>query len=472
MATVWKKVLMEGSAIDINDVVGVTAMEKGQILRGDDNGDVENIDVTSNRMIFGGSSDDALLCSFGNVSDGEGEVLPSLTGEDGSNLTGTVTFTVSDAAIGTAKLVDDAVTLAKIAHGGSAGVMIYDTATGVPTFLDASGSANKVLKVNGAGDSLTFEDAASATSVSITDSDSGPDTTRRRIMHGGTTTAGDEATQTVFGDTEFTYKNQEQINGADFSGWNGTYTVNDINNSYEGADTDSALQLPATAGISATLVGTARASMYIKANSVDSGVSNDAFYDVAFMKNSNVTGFSHVGYSSSGTGLKYNPKEQTLKVQNLIVDGNQTTINSTNLAVEDQTIRLGIGATETTDVTSGAADGTGIIVNIGRHGVDVGDEDGVTTQNAENTLPRIVWENGQDSTKSVLGWKMAFKGAGADSSLGTSSTYGIGVMHTDSAVATTALGADLNDATLNIGIGAMALVDYDGTPELYIQTAV
>lgn len=463
---------MEGSAINVNDIVGVTDLEKGQLLRGSDDNQVEEIDVTSNNMIFGGSSNDALLCSFGEVADGAGEVLPSLSSEDSSNLTGTVTFTVSDNAIGTDKIDADAVTLDKVAHGAAAGVMIYHTASGVPTFLDASDSANKVLKVNGAGTSLTFEDAASATSVSITDSDSGPDTTRRRLLHGGTTNTGDEATQTVFGDTEFTYKNQETINTSHFVDWAGSYVVNNLSLPHEAADTDSALQLPATAGISATLVGTARASMYIKANSVSSAGTNDAFYDIPFMKDTGITGFSHVGYASSGSGIKYNPKEETLRVTNLMVDGTQTTINSTNLAVEDQTIRLGIGATETTDVNSAAADGTGIVVNIGRHGVDVGDEDGVTTQNAENTLPRIVWENGQDSTKSVLGWKMAFKGSGADSALGTSSTYGIGVMHTDNAVATTALGSDLNNATLNIGIGAMALVDFDGTPELYIQTAV
>jgi len=462
---------MEGSAINVNDVVGVTDLQKGQILRGSAANEIEEIDVTSNNMIFGGSSGDALLCSFGTSADGAGEVLPALSGEDASSLTGTVTFTVSDNAIGTAKIDNDAVTLAKVAHGSNAGVMIYDGVSGIPTFLSAADSANKVLKVNGAGTTLTFEDAASATSVSITDSDSGPDTTRRRIMHGGTTSAGDEATQTVFGDTEFTYKNQETINTADFTDWAGTYVSNNITLPYEGSDTDSALQLPATAGISGTLVGTARAAMYVKASGVAATGTNDDFYDVPFMKDTGITGFSHVGYASSGSGFKYNPKEKTLRVQNLIVDGDQTTINSTNLAVEDKTIRLGIGATETTDVTSAAADGAGFVVNIGRYGVDVGDEDGVTNQNNENALPRIVWENGQDSTKSVLGWKMAFKGSGADSSLAASSTYGIGVMHTDNGLVGSVLGDDLDDASLSIGVGAMALVDYDGEPALYIQTS-
>lgn len=470
MATVWKKVLIEGSAINVNDIVGVTDLQKGQILRGSGANEIEEIDVTSNNMIFGGSSGDALLCSFGTVGDGAGEVLPALSSEDGANLTGTVTFTVSDAAIGTNKIVDNAVTLDKTAHGAAAGVMIYDTADGIPTFLTAADSANKVLKVNGDGTTLTFADAESATSVSITDADD-VSLVRRRIMHGGTTAAGDQDTQTVFGDTEFTYKNQEQINGARFSQWNGTYDANNINLPYEGADTESALQLPATAGISGTLVGTARASMYVRANPVDAGASNDDFYDVAFMKDSGVSGFSHVGYASSGTGLKYNPKEKTLKVTNLIVDGDQTTINTSNLAVEDKTVRLGIGDTETTDVTSAAADGAGVIVNIGRYGVDVNDEDGVTKQNAENTLPRIVWENGTTSTKSVLGWKVAFKGTGSDSSLAASTPYGVGVMHTDNGNVDTVLGSDLDNADLSIGVGAMALVDYDGTPALYIQTS-
>ena len=99
----------------------------------------------------------------------------------------------------------------------------------------------------------------------------------------------------------------------------------------------------------------------------------------------------------------------------------------------------------------------------------------MTASNVEGDLPRVIWENGagtQASSNSVLGWKAAYKGAGADTALGSSTAHGIGVMHVTDQTAATALGSDLNDATFSIGIGAMALVDYDTEPALYIQTAL
>jgi len=473
MATVWKKVLMEGSAIDINDVTGVTSMEKGQILRGDANNDVENIDVSANNIIFGSSNNDALLCSFGTATAGSGGVSVSLTDQDDDALTGTVTFTVDNNAIGTAKIQDNAVTLAKIAHQANAGVMVYDGAGGDPTFLSASGQGNKILKVDSDGEGFTFADASSATSLSVTDSDTSPDTARRRILIAGTTTAGDLTTQEVFGDTEFTYKNGQTLDTSKLLDWNGAYVSNNVTNIYEGADDDAAFITPATAGISGTLLGLARGSMIVKANSIAASGTNDAFYSVGFLKASSAdSSFYHTGVQSD---FVYNPKEKALKVPNLIVTGTQTTINTNNLQVEDQTIRLGVGAAEGTVVSSAVASGGGIVINIGAAGFDAGDEDGVTAQNVEGDLPRVIWDNGagtQVSSNSVLGWKAAYKGAGADSALGASTAYGIGVMHVTDQTAVTALGADLNDADLSIGVGAMALVDYDGTPSLYIQTAL
>ena len=464
---------MEGSAIDINDIVGVGTMEKGQILRGNADGDVENIDVTANNIVFGSSNNDALLCSFGSASEGAGGVSPSLTNQDDDALTGTVTFTVDNAAIGEAKIQDNAVSLDKIKHQANAGVMVYNGATGTPTFLSADGEDNKVLQVNSDGSGFIFADGASATSLSVTDSDTTPDATRRRILIAGTTSAGDLTTQEVFGDTEFSYKNGQTLDTTKLPDWNGSYEVSNVNNMYEGADNDAAFITPATAGISGTLLGLARGSMVVKANEVPATATHDAFYSVGFLKGSAAdSSFHHTGYQ---TDFVYNPKEKALKVPNLIVTGTQTTINTANLQVEDQTIRLGVGAGEGTVVSSATASGGGIVVNIGAAGFDAGDEDGVTAENAESTLPRFIWDNGagtQVSSNSVLGWKAAYKGTGTDSNLADSTAYGVGVMHVTDQTAATALGADLSDATLSIGIGALALVDYDSEPALYIQTAL
>lgn len=468
MATVWKKVLMEGSAININDVVGVTNLEKGQILRGDAANSVEEIDVTSGNILFGSTNNDALLCSFGTATAGNGGVSVTLTDQNDDALTGLVTFTVDDDAIGTAKIKDDAVTIGKLGHQANAGVLVYNTADGVPTFLSASGQGNKILKVNSDGLGFTFADASSATSVSITDSDTTPDTTRRRILHGGTTTPGDLTTQEVFGDTEFTYKNQQLLNTNLFTDWNGQYLSNYITSLHSDTSSDAAMITPANAGIAGNLIGTARGAMYVFSNTENA---DDTFYPLSFLKEK-ANGFHHSGHSAN---ITYNPKEQSLKVPNLIVTGTQTTINTTNLQVEDQTIRLGIGSSETDVISSSDASGGGIVINIGAAGFDAGDEDGVTAQNVEGDLPRVIWDNGagtQVSSNSVLGWKAAYKGAGGDTALGSSTAYGIGVMHVTDQTAATALGADLDNATFSIGVGAMALVDYDGEPGLYIQTAI
>jgi len=470
MATVWKKVLMEGSAININDVVGVTDLEKGQLLRGNAANSVEEIDVTSGNIIFGSTNNDALLCSFGTANPGNGGVSVTLTNQNDDALTGVVTFTVDNDAISTAKIQDNAVTLGKLAHQANAGILVYDGAGGEPSFLSASGEGNKILKVDSDGLGFSFADGSSATSVSVTDSDSTPDTARRRILHAGTTTAGDEPLQTVFGDTEFTYKNQQALNTSYFTDWTGSYAVSNVSDLYAGGDLDAAMITPQNAGIAGNLLGTARGAMYVRADAI--AATDDSFYSLGFLKNKSGTEFYHTGFQSD---LSYNPKEKALKVPNLIVTGQQTTINTANLQVEDKTIRLGIGTSESSVITSSVASGGGIVINIGAAGFDAGDEDGVTAQNAEGNLPRVIWDNGagdQASSNSVLGWKAAYKGSGADTALGASTAYGIGVMHVTDQTAATALGADLNNATFSIGVGAMALVDYDNEPALYIQTAI
>ena len=125
--------------------------------------------------------------------------------------------------------------------------------------------------------------------------------------------------------------------------------------------------------------------------------------------------FHHTGYQ---TDFVYNPKEKALKVPNLIVTGTQTTINTANLQVEDRLLDLALVLGGNCCHTALQPLRGGIVVNIGATGFDAGDEDGVTAENAESTLPRFIWDNGfhklPELSNSVLGWKAAYKGTGTD----------------------------------------------------------
>ena len=129
--------------------------------------------------------------------------------------------------------------------------------------------------------------------------------TRRRILHGGTTTSGDLTTQEVFGDTEFTYKNQQLLNTAAFDDWTNSYSSSNITDLYLGSDTSAAMITPANAGIAGNLLGTARGAMYVRADEIQN--TDDSFYSLGFLKNKPGTEFYHTGFQPD---LVYNPKEK------------------------------------------------------------------------------------------------------------------------------------------------------------------
>lgn len=462
---------MEGSAIDVNDIIGVNSMGHGQLLRGDGSGDVEEIDLTSNSILFGGASNQALVCSFGSLSAGQGGIGVTLSGE-AADLTGTVTFQVQNDAIGTAKIQDNAVTLAKLAHNGTdLGIFTTAATDGAPTFLTPTSSDyGKNLQVNSDGTAFIFADAQSATTVTV----GVPDNVRRRVLIAGTQTDAQEDAQNVLGHQGFTYDADQGLNTAGFQDFTGTYTVDNIRSTTASGTTaaldlsENATTIDETASIRGTLVGTARAAMNLLVTDVpDDDVSYDSYYSLPFMKG-NVGNFETAG---SQVGLSYNPYEKVLRVPNIKVDGDVTTINTQNLTVEDKTIRLGIGSSTTDNVTFAEASGTGLIVNIGKAGTTVTDPTTFVQDNIEGTLPRMVWSYDAvvSNTKSVLGWKAAKQGSGTSTDLAASTAYGVGITHVTDETAST---AGISNNTLDIGVGAFALVDHDGTPELYIQVSV
>lgn len=98
--------------------------------------------------------------------------------------------------------------------------------------------------------------------------------------------------------------------------------------------------------------------------------------------------------STTGAGPTYNPSTETLTVGNLTVDGTQTFLDTTHLAVSDKTITM---AADSADAA--AANGAAIHVGIGHDGLS---ETGI------NLLPKLKW----NSASELSGWTVADYNAG------------------------------------------------------------
>ena len=94
-------------------------------------------------------------------------------------------ITPADNSVTTAKLADDAVTLAKMAGGTDGNLITYD-ASGNPAYV-ATGSATNILTSNGAGTAPTFQAAAAL-----------PDATPRWLTYVGTNQSLTNNTNTTF----------------------------------------------------------------------------------------------------------------------------------------------------------------------------------------------------------------------------------------------------------------------------------
>lgn len=98
--------------------------------------------------------------------------------------------------------------------------------------------------------------------------------------------------------------------------------------------------------------------------------------------------------STTGAGPTYNPSTETLTVGNLTVDGTQTFLDTTHLAVSDKTITM---AADSADAA--AANGAAIHVGVGHDGLS---ETGI------NLLPKLKWNNASE----LSGWTVADYNAG------------------------------------------------------------
>lgn len=171
----------------------------------------------------------------------------------------------------------------------------------------------------------------------------------------------------------------------------------------------------------------------------------------------------------------------------LTVSGDTTTLNTTELNVEDTEIQVASMAfadngVYSEDVQTATGDfGVGLVIFNGQgdglaaEGADAAVAAAGFQASSHTRKARFLYHghkgsNTYSASNSVLGWTIAQEGKNGTpetnvaDALPVVDSFGVGVMH----VTGTALNADGGTGNLDIGIGAMA---YDGT-DLWIQTAI
>ena len=445
----WKKILHEDSSITIDQITGLEDMQDGQVIIG--SGDqVNNHDLTNLHILVGDGSNNAKIAGLVAAA---GEAGGDIIVESVDNVSGVnadVKFHIIDEVVTENKIADDSVSPAKIKHQGGHGILVYDDnvsdGDGVPTFL-AGGTAGQIVKVNGTANGFEFADAASSSTIDI----SLHDGTRRPVIFGGEADDDSDTGQVIRKDQpSFNYL-ADQTFASDLykDAFNSTVNPATVSSSTADLHVDHIkTNITGTAGAAAKVYGT-------------NETGQDVEFPMVFASNGDSGAFGGNGYASSmiDKAFTFNPADQMLTVPNLKVTGTNTIVNTANLHVDDKTIRVASSTGQTT--TSDATD-SGLVVNIGTNSGAA--DGGITEQNADTDLPRLIWANDPTSTK---GWIIANKGTGSDTNLAASAGHGIAVLTHDTAV--------VSQATLNSsfdhGIGAFFLSDSDGNPELYIQVA-
>lgn len=402
MAT-WKKVITSDDSIGIGQGgTGNTAFTDGIAVTSD----------TSN----GGGGITTLALTSGHILVGNGaQGVSSTVGGDieFSGTSGTSTWTITTDAVDADKLKDDEVQWAvhqKDVAGNRASIPTWKTSSGTAALL-APGEDGQVLKYT--GDELTWGTAGSSSTVTInTKSDS---IEYPVIFKSATDTVAVDA-----GATDFTY--------------------NPSNN-----------KLTATAFIGALEGNATSATKIARADGSGESTNNPIF----FAEDANVTGDSSAMCHSS---FYYDATDDggTLRVPNIVVSGNTTTLNVGELKVEDANIEIATvdGTGIQTDANAaGISGGAGMRVFITG---DDGNGGAVTISDTHKPMIRYA---GSASTQTANGW-MVRKNLTNSTAVET----GIATLDYENVTGSTDMANAANSA---VGIGALKLTSNG----LWIQTA-
>lgn len=146
----------------------------------------------------------------------------------------------------------------------------------------------------------------------------------------------------------------------------------------------------------------------------------------------------------------YVPDTDTLNVQNLVVSGTETKVNTTNLSVTDKIVEIATGSAD-----AAAANGAGIQVNIDEVAFDATANNDAGNQDAVNLsfakMPELKWNN--DTI--LAGWTISDYNSAA-----ANTDHHVAIMNVDSAAP--------SGTTAQAGAGSLYTDTSTGTEALYV----
>ena len=402
MAT-WKKVITSDDSIGIGQGgTGSTAFTDGIAVTSDTTsggGGITTLALTSGHILVGNGAQGVSSTVSGDIE---------FTGTSGAS-----TWTITADAVDADKLKDDVVQWAvhqKDVAGNRASIPTWTTSSGTASLL-APGNSGEVLKYD--GNELVWGTAGSSSTVTIN-------------------TKGDSVEYPVI------FKSATDTVAIDTTATDFTYNPNSN-------------KLTADAFIGALEGNATSATKVARADGSGETTNNPIF----FAEDANVTGDSKAMCHSQ---FYYDAADDggTLRVPNIVVSGNTTTLNVGELKVEDANIEIATvdGTGIQTDANAaGITGGAGMRVFITG---DDGSGNAVTISDAHKPMIRYA---GSASTQTANGW-MVRKNLSNTTAVET----GIATLDYENVTGST----DMTNATNSaVGIGALKLTSNG----LWIQTA-
>lgn len=429
MAT-WKKIFTTSDVVPVeNGGTGTNALAAGNVVS---NGTVlQSLEQDTGRFLIGQGTSAAPAAT-------------ALAG-DISTVTAGGAVTIANDAITTAKIINSAVTLPKMADG-TKGQIISFAADGSPLALGVGDNTKVLTADSNEATGLKWVTAGGASTINVQNGDTSPGTALPVVFASDVS-----ATASVYADAdELTF----DAAGVTFTHLDTTdLGVSDGNLTSE-LDGAGRAALFSQNGFKGDLAGRASAANFTQANNTFTNTTNNTnltgTVNILGTQSSTVDG-NYYQPQSLGARVTYDVSSDTLSVQNLTVAGTTTTINSTTTTIADPTIRIAEGTSTSGSygASAAAAGGAGIVVDNG-------------TASDEN-LGRFIYtgyDAGTTNNASVLGWKIAQEKS-TNAGEAANGPYGVGVMYVQS----TAMDTDGNGVDINPG--AMLFTSNDDS--LWIQ---
>lgn len=485
----WKKVALDGNILaavgggKTNSSLGGGSGNANEIITSAASGGAGNVTLAQHELVIGDSGNTSV-----NAQITGGDVNGTLSG-------GNINLSIQNNKISNGMLKDDIIRLAEIGHGNGSnsfggtnvdirGGILYwkDGATdgeddpspladdGEPK-LAIPGSAGQVLTVVDDGNgNLNPGWAAAATSPTVTINNGTGSTTAQNILFGRGDGNGNLDANKVYEDTGLQWYADDSFSHADASNTAGLVSDTGFKGNLAGTATTATKTTTALAAdnvqhyLLMTTANTAQGSTELKTQEVISVKPQSTLANSTTSISGNVT----IG-------------------GDLTVSGATTTLNTTELNVEDTEIQVASMSFADTgvyseDVQTATGDfGVGLVIFNGQgNGLAADGDDAAVAADgfqasSHTRKARFLYHGHKGSTtysasNSVLGWTIAQEGKNGTpetnvaDALPVVSSFGVGVMHVQSV----ALSGEGGSDNLDIGIGAMA---YDGS-DLWIQTAV